>query len=228
MKTATVLSTTFMSFTLFAGVSQAAEPLPANNGYGWKVKSTNGVAWGLKHNSVYTIKFVYQDSLMKSRPYMQNTIDYLNGMKSINDAGIDFRLSSEIEGATNWKNKPDNWQCLGPRGTIYVVVAPVAKKNYSYAYSCYDGDYNAYGGYMVMNRDYWKQASSHARTRGLRNIHAHELGHMLGLDHPKYFSDSNLKPVMNDPAGGYQFWKSAGKYPPDDTRGINRLVSNDS
>lgn len=217
-------SALLMSLTIFAGVSEAA---PKNSsGQGWKVKYNSNGMWSLKHNFTYTIKFMNKDSMNKSRPYLVNSVSYLNAMPEMKAAKIKFVLSTIITGPESVTDCPN-------RGDIVFTTktTPLAgKPNYSATYACYHDDNSAWGGHVVMDADYWKIKPSHARTTSINNIHAHELGHIIGLDHPdrSNFNKSEVKPVMDDPAWGYQYWKSSGKYPAPDTRGIRRLIWNGS
>lgn len=225
-KFVTGILTVFMSFTIFAGVANAAtEPLPANNGYGWKVGSSDGIAYGLRHNSTYIIKFENAKASARSYQYMQNTINYLNGMKAMSDAKIKFAFSPSR--ATVPKNLSD----CGATPRVIIVAQryrPTGQKDYSETWSRFDSEGLAEGGCILMDSEYKYGSSNTSVIRGLRNIHAHEFGHILGLKHPVYFSKSPLRPVMTNPAGGYQYWRSAGKYPDDDTRGIKVLIKNGS
>lgn len=231
-KTLTVLGAIATSLTVFAGVSQA---LPANNGYGWKIKTSDGIAWGLKHNFNYTIKFVNTDSRSKSRPYMINTVNYLNNMTEMKTAKIHFNLTEQIGGLGNfnksWYNKENAW-CNGDFGVIYVITKwkPTGIKNQSVTHSCYrTSDKLSRGGYIIMDAEYWSYSQTTRWGQSTRNIHAHELGHILGFDHPnpKYYIAGHPIPVMNPTAGGYMN-SNAGKYPVDETRGINMLIRNGS
>lgn len=223
-KTATILSATFMSLTVFAGVSQAAT-LPKYTGYGWAVKHNSKGSWNLKHNFTYTIKFVNTDSKNKSLPYMKATVNYLNAMPEMKSAKIKFNLTTQIEGLTNFKNK--NW-CGGKFGTLYFITKyrPTGVKNQSVAHSCYNTSTNAaWGGYAIMNSEYWSQSKTTRWKQSMNNIHAHELGHLLGLGHPnpKYYKSSEPTPIMHTTAGGYMN-SNAGKYPAPDRRGIVYLI----
>jgi hypothetical protein len=139
-----------------------------------------------------------------------------------------FVLSTEVKGGTNYKNK--NW-CGNPMGTITVALKyrPYnGKPNYSLSHPCYADDNSAWGGYIEMDSEYWSvRNKTTAWVYSMRNIHAHELGHMLGLDHPNpaNYSKNEVTPIMNTIAGGYMN-SNAGKYPAADTRGIRRLVAN--
>ncbi len=224
--------TLFMSFTIFAGVANA---LPAYNGYGWKIKSNSNGSWNLKHNSTFTIKFVNEDSKNKSLPYMKTTVDYLNAMPDMQDANIHFNLTSQIGGVDNFNNSwyfDSNTWCYGDFGTIYVITKwkPTGVTNQSVTHSCYRTSDNAsWGGYIIMDAEYWPDNGTSYWEQSVKNIHAHELGHILGLDHPNpnYYIDGHLTPVMHTTAGGYMN-SNAGKYPEDDTRGINMLIWNGS
>lgn len=217
--------TLFMSFTIFAGVSNSATTLPANNGYGWKIGSYNGIAYGLKHNFTYTIKFENAKASARSYQYMQNTVNYLNGMPEMKAAKTKFVFSPSRAAV------PSKLSDCGMQSGIIIVAQryrPTGQKDYSETWSRFDGEGLAEGGCILMDSEYKYGSDNTSIIRGLRNIHAHEFGHILGLKHPVYFSSSPLRPVMTNPAGGYQYWKSAGKYPDDDTRGIRVLIKNGS
>lgn len=227
-KTATILSATFLSLTVMAGVSQA---LPQYTGYGWAVKHNSKGSWNLKHNFTYTIKFVNTDSKNKSLPYMKATVAYLNAMPEMKAAKTKFNLTTQIGGLNNFNKsykKTGNAWCAGDFGTIYFITKyrPTGVKNQSVSYSCYDTGTNAsWGGYAIMNSEYWSHSHTTSWTYSMRNIHAHELGHLLGLAHPnpKYYKKSEPTPIMNPTAGGYKN-SNAGKYPAPDRRGIVTLI----
>lgn len=209
----------------------AAGPPKGSTGVGWALKYNTKGAWNLKHNFTYTVKFVNTDSRTKSTPYLKNTVAYLNAMPEMKKAKTKFVLSSTVVGTTHYNTK--NW-CGNGYGTIVFVLKyrPFqGKKNYSMAHPCYHlANNSAFGGYVEMNSEYWlTKNKTTAWTYAVRNIHAHELGHMLGLGHPdaRYFSKNEATPIMHVPTGGYKS-SNAGKYPAADTRGIRRLISNGS
>lgn len=215
-----VFFTVFMSFTIFSGVASAA-----TSGTGWIIKTNSNGQWNLRHNTQYKIRFVNQDSRLKIQPYLGNSIDYLNNMSMMKSAGISFVMVDESYGLSNFND--ENW-CGNDFGvfTFVTKTSPTSNNGESVTHSCYSISDNAsWGGYSIMDADYWKVAPSHERTKELRNIHAHELGHLLGLGHPDISKISGLRPVMfGSPVGGYQDWQSAGKYTQYDVGGIHQLI----
>jgi len=219
-----------------SGTANAAGPR-GSSGVGWAVQYNDHGMWNLKHNFTYTIKFVDKNARTKSTPYLKASVAYLNAMPEMKAAKIKFVLSTIVAGGTNYKNRN---LCGNPYGTITYVLKyrPFnGKKNYSVSYPCYyykDGDTarnnSAYGGYVEMDSEYWSNPNKNAAwTYGMRNIHAHELGHILGLAHPDpaKYSKNEVTPIMHTTAGGYKN-SNAGKYPAPDTRGIRKLVANGS
>jgi hypothetical protein len=219
-----------------ASPSQAATARVAGStGVGWSLLTDQGKTWNLKHNFTYSIKFVTKDSRTKTSPYFKTAVTQLNSLPSIKAAHIKFVLttsSTATIGGTNYAKK--NW-CAGKQGDIMVMVdyRPLdGQEGNSVAKVCHQSnDWSAYGGYVIMDSEYWANSkwfskNSSTNNQHMLNGHSHELGHMLGLDHPDpaNYSSKESVPVMNAPNGGYQN-SSAGKYTAADIRGIDRLVA---
>lgn len=233
-----ILIAVVASLSVVFGMSGIASAAPAGStGVGWAVKYNTHGMWNLKHNFTYKIEFVTQDAKNKSTPYLKNTVAYLNSMPEMKSAKTSFVITTTVRGGTNYKNK--NW-CANAYGTITFALKyrPYnGKANYSLAHPCYyykDGDISrnnsAYGGYVEMDSEYWSVKSKTTKwVYSMRNIHAHELGHMLGLDHPdpNKYSKNEVTPIMHTTAGGYMN-SSSGKYPAPDSRGIRKLIANGS
>ncbi|OMI39826.1 hypothetical protein [Streptomyces sparsogenes] len=221
--------------TVFATASTASA---ANEGTGWKLESGSPYfITNLAHNSTYTISFVTQKSRGWLTSYLKVPVQQLNAMPEVKNAGIKFVLSTTIEGGTNYQNKK---YCAGPQHHIMFLLKyrPLdGKKGMSRALPCYNTKTNAaWGGYVEMDTEYWtstgkenswfgsNKTKAHAMTL---NAVTHELGHMMGLDHPdpSKFSPNENKPVMTSPNGGY-LNSNGGKFTAADLRGIRKLVSN--
>jgi len=210
----------------------------ANNGVGWKLESGSPYyIESLRHHSTYTLSFVTKTARDRLTPYLRIPVAQLNAMPEVKAAGITFKLSTTIEGGTNLKNKK---YCAGSANHIMFTLAhrPLnGQKGMSQAKPCYNTtDNSAWGGYVLMDDEYWNSAgkendwfgSDKAKNTAMtRNAITHELGHMMGLDHPdpKSFDPKENKPVMTSPNGGY-LNANGGKYTAADQRGIRKLVSN--
>ncbi|GAA2355106.1 hypothetical protein [Streptomyces cuspidosporus] len=221
--------------TVFATASTASA---ANEGTGWKLESGSPYfITNLTHNSTYTLSFVTQKSRSWLTSYLKVPVQQLNAMPEVKNAGIKFVLSTTIEGGTNYQNKK---YCAGPQHHImfHLKYRPLdGKKGMSRALPCYNTKTNAaWGGYVEMDTEYWtstgkentwfgsNKTKAHAMTL---NAVTHELGHMMGLDHPdpSKFSPNENRPVMTSPNGGY-LNSNGGKFTAADLRGIRKLVSN--
>ncbi|KAK1181753.1 hypothetical protein B7755_028590 [Streptomyces sp. NBS 14/10] len=220
--------------TVFATASTASA---ANEGVGWKLESGSPYyITNLQHNSTYTLSFVTQKSQSWLTAYLKVPVQQLNAMPEVKNAGIKFVLSTKIEGGTNYNNKK---YCAGPQNHIMFLLKyrPMGKAGMSHALPCYNTrNHSAWGGYVEMDTEYWtstgkentwfgsNKAKAHAMTL---NAVTHELGHMMGLDHPdpSKFSPNENRPVMASPNGGY-LNTNGGKFTAADQRGVKKLVSN--
>ncbi|MFF4396629.1 hypothetical protein [Streptomyces sp. NPDC001480] len=220
--------------TVFAAASPASA---ANEGTGWKLESGKPYyISSLAHHSTYTISFVTQKSRSFLTTYLKIPVQQLNAMPEVRNAGIKFVLSTTVEGGTNYRNKK---YCAGPQHHIMfgLKYQPLGQKGMSRALPCTNlNTHAAWGGYVEMDTEYWtstgkennwfgsNKTKAHAMTV---NAVTHELGHMMGLDHPdpSKFSPNETKPVMTSPNGGY-LNTNGGKYTAADLRGIRKLVSN--
>ena len=210
----------------------------ADSGVGWKLESGSPY-WidSVRHDSTYTLTFVTKTARQRLTPYLRIPVAQLNAMPEVKAAGVRFVVSTTVEGGTNLKNKK---YCKGRRNHIMFTLAhrPLnGQKGMSQAKPCYNTtDNSAWGGYTLMDTEYWSSAGEEngwfspdkaKNTAMTRNAVTHELGHMIGLDHPDpaKFDPEETKPVMTSPNGGY-LNSNGGTFTTADKRGITRLVAN--
>lgn len=133
------------------------------------------------------------------------------------------------------------------RIVVHYQHRPTGQPGISQARPCYQiSDGSAFGGHILMNSEYWTTANwfstDPVRNDAYRaNGVTHELGHILGLDHPNTDVDGDgtvepyecvktatgTRPTLCSPNGGYLNAIDAGKFtPPFDEPGLKQLIDN--
>ncbi|WP_394436314.1 gluzincin family metallopeptidase [Streptomyces sp. SGAir0957] len=222
---------------LVLATSQATAAV-AYSGTGWKIATKDGV-----HSlspRPYVITFTDSASRTRLTPYAKATASQLTEA-----TGTAFTVTTTLESAPAVGGCPaEHHLILGlkyrPSGTVGMSVA----------YSCYTNrpgqvdDHAAWGGWSWIDTEYWQanwfSTNATVNTAKIKNAITHEIGHMVGLDHPNVDLDGDGKvengecvrtakgylPVMCSPNGGYTTSGGGGLFTSRDTPGLTQLVAN--
>jgi hypothetical protein len=133
------------------------------------------------------------------------------------------------------------------RIVVHYTYRPLGTKGMSQARPCYNTtDGSAWGGHLLMDSEYWTTSSWFSTNSTLneayrKNAVTHELGHILGLDHPNYDRDKDgvvesyecvkntggWTPVMCSPNGGVRTSTGAGRFVTEfDLPGLRQMLAN--
>jgi hypothetical protein len=131
-----------------------------------------------------------------------------------------------------------------------MTYRPTGVKGMSYAWNCYTNrpgqpdDHAAWGGWTWIDSEYWYanwwSTNSTVNSAKIKNAITHEIGHLVGLDHPNTDLDGDgtvesyecvrttygYLPVMCSPNGGYDTADGGGDFTSKDTPGLRQLVAN--
>ncbi|MFG2352564.1 hypothetical protein [Streptomyces sp. NPDC048521] len=210
------------------------------SGPGWRIATEDGI-----HSlSPKPYLFTFADSTSRSRltPYAQAVADQLTAV-----TGTTFTVTTTIE------SPPSVGSCPAEHHLILgVKYRPAGVEGMSQAWNCYTNrpgseDYHAaWGGWTWIDSEYWSttawfSSNSTANTAKVKNAITHEIGHLVGLDHPNTDVDGDgtvedyecvrttygYLPVMCAPGlGGYDTADGGGDFTSKDTPGLRQLVAN--
>lgn len=224
---------------LLAVPGRAHAATPVYSGTGWKIATKDGI-----HSlspRAYVITFADTASRTRLTPYAQAAATQLTSV-----TGTTFTVTTTIE------TPPAVGSCPAEHHLILgVKYRPVGTVGMSYAWNCYTNrpgsvdDHAAWGGWTWIDSEYWSTSSwfssnSTVNTAKVKNAVTHEIGHLVGLDHPNYDKDGDGKvesyecartyygylPVMCSPNGGYTTSSGGGQFTSIDTPGLRQLVKN--
>jgi hypothetical protein len=220
---------------LLASTSPAGSATgPVYSGRGWKILTSQGI-YSL-HPDPYEIVWADATARTKLKGYMVKPASQVTTV-----TGVQVTVTDTID-LTPADTCP-------PRHRIVVHYGhqPMGLKGMSQARPCYAiADGSAWGGHVLMDSEYWTSSSwfstDPVKNDAYRaNAISHELGHVLGLDHPNTDIDadgtveayecvttaSGTRPLMCSPNGGYYNATDAGRFtPPFDEPGLKQLITN--
>ena len=229
---------------LSAGPVRAAAPArataPVYSGTGWQIW-TDAQIHSLDTRDPYLFTFADTASRTRLTPYATAVATQLREV-----TGLTFTVTSIVEAP------PEAGSCPAEHHLILgVAYRPTSVKGMSHAWPCYTNrpgqpdDHAAWGGWALIDTEYWQAAwfSSNAtvNTARIKNAVTHEIGHLVGLDHPNTDVDHDglvedyecvkttkgYLPVMCAPGlGGYTTAGGGGLFTSRDTPGLVQLVNN--
>lgn len=211
----------------------AATP-PVYNGRGWKILTSEGI-YSL-HPDPYEIVFADTTARAKLKAYLIKPAAQVTSV-----TGVQVTVTDTIDLTPA--------DVCPPRHRIVVHYGhqPMGISGMSQARPCYSvADGSAWGGHVLVDSEYWTTPSwfstDPVKNDAYRwNAVSHELGHVLGLDHPNTDVDgdgtvepyecvttaSGTRPLMCSPNGGYLNTLDAGRFtPPFDEPGLKQLAAN--
>lgn len=237
----TLRSRTLAALAIAAGLllstvppADSATTGPVYSGRGWKILTSQGI-YSLNPDP-YEIVWADATARSKLKPYMAKPSAQVSSI-----TGVQVTVTDTID-----LTPPD---ACPPRHRIVVhyTYRPLGTAGMSQALPCYQiSDGSAWGGHVLMDSEYWTTANwfstDPVKNDAYRaNAVSHELGHVLGLDHPNTDVDadgtveayecvttaSGTRPLMCSPNGGYYNSVDAGRFtPPFDEPGLKQLAAN--
>jgi hypothetical protein len=225
---------TIVALLLAGGPARATTTTPTYKGTGWKAETSQGI-YSLSPDP-YTI--VFADSTARTKLSKYFTTPAYQVTSSV---GVPVTVSTTID-TTPAGSCPSRHRII-----VHYTYRPLGTKGMSQARPCHSlADGSAWGGHILMDSEYWTSgtwfsANSTLNEAYRKNAVTHELGHILGLDHPNYDKDrdgvvenyecvknsAGWTPVMCSPSGGYRTSTSGGKFVTEfDLAGLKQLRAN--
>ncbi|WP_405599173.1 hypothetical protein OG741_18235 [Streptomyces sp. NBC_01410] len=205
------------------------------SGNGWKalpgIHSLSGDGTG------YTIQFASADARTKLGPAAKQAAAQLTSV-----TGIKFTVSTALKASPEkCATQPRHVLTLGTKYRPFD-----GKRGMSRAWHCYNtGDHSVWGGWSWIDTEYWSRPdwfSGNKTTNAaiLKNAINHEIGHMVGLNHPNKdlnhdgktadfecpLTPKKYRPLMCSPNGGYTTADGGGKFTSLETPGLKQLAAN--
>ncbi|MEU1078192.1 hypothetical protein ABZ404_37010 [Streptomyces sp. NPDC005878] len=202
------------------------------NGPGWQIETSAGI-----HSLApdeYTIVFADTTARTKLTPYLTGPAAQVQAV-----TGVPVTVTTTID-TTPTTNCPPRHRIV-----VHYTYRPLGSPGYSQALPCYNtADGSAWGGHVLIDTEYWTvpawfSTNATVNEAMRRNAVTHELGHLVGLDHPntdldgdgtaepyECVTDGGIRPVMCSPNGGYTTASGGGKYTDADLNGLRQLAAN--
>ncbi|MGW2048554.1 hypothetical protein ACWCPF_25730 [Streptomyces sp. NPDC001858] len=221
---------------LFAAAPPASPAAaPIYSGTGWKIATR----WGIYslNPDPYTVVWADTAARTKLKPYMTKSAAHATSV-----TGVQITVSDTID------TSPADVCPARHRIVVRYSYRPVGLEGISQARPCYETtNGSAWGGNILIDNEYWLYpgwfSADPVRDDTYRaNVVAHELGHILGLDHANVDLDKDgkvedqecvatsggNKPLLCSPvAGGYHNPTDAGKFVLSfDVPGLRQLAAN--
>jgi hypothetical protein len=212
----------------------AAATGPVYEGRGWRINTVKGI-YSLSPDP-YEIVFADTTARTRLTPYLTRPAAQITAI-----TGVQVTVTTLIDTTPRDQCPPRH------RIVVHYTHQPMGVAGYSQAYPCYaNANNSAWGGHVLMDSEYWEQpnwfSTDPVINEGYRkNLVTHELGHVIGLDHPNYDQDgdgqvepyecvttaSGTRPTVCSRNGGYLNAVDAGKFtPPFDEPGLKQLAAN--
>lgn len=228
----------------FTPTAHATSPVYA--GPGWKA---------LTKDNIYSLspdpyQVVFADTTARTRLAKYFKIPAIQVTRTV---GVPITVTTTID------TTPTSTCPTYHRIVVHYTHQPLGQRGMSAAWPCYHtGNGSAWGGHLHMDSEYWETPAWFSTNPTIneawrKDTATHELGHMLGLDHPntdvdrdgrveaqECVKDTNgLKPIMCSPNRGNPLARpartgrvayigmTAGMFTEDfDLRGLRQLLAN--
>lgn len=189
-------------------LTAAALPTPTYTGLGWKALTSNGI-YSLSPDPY---EVVFADTTARSKLSKYFVMPAAQVTRSV---GVQVTVTTTLD-ATPLGTCPPRHRII-----VHYLHQPMGSPGMSQARPCYaTGNGSAWGGHVLMDSEYWMTAAWFSTDPTVNEAHrkdavTHELGHILGLDHPNTDVDRDgtveagecvakdwLKPIMCSPNRG--------------------------
>lgn len=227
-------------FALAAGLLFVSAPPadsatgPVYSGRGWKIETGEGI-YSLSPDP-YEIVWADTTARSKLKGYFTKPAAQVTTVTGVQITVTDLIDTTPVETCP-----------ARHRIVVHYEYRPSGPAGYSQALACHDTvDGSAWGGHVRMDSEYWTAkawfSADAVRNDAYRaNAVTHELGHILGLDHPNTDVDGDgtvepyecvttatgTRPLLCSPNGGYYNSVDAGRFtPPFDEPALKQLAAN--
>ncbi|QBJ94472.1 hypothetical protein D0Z67_29320 (plasmid) [Streptomyces seoulensis] len=214
--------------------TRAATTTPVYKGTGWKAETGSGI-FSLSPDP-YTIVFADTTARTKLTSYLTAPAAQVTG-----SVGVPVTVSTSLD------TTPTSACPARHRIVVHYLYRPMNVSGMSQALPCHNtGDGSAWGGHILMDSEYWTSStwfSTNVTTNEARRKDAvtHELGHILGLDHPNTDLDKDgvvengecvkstagRKPILCSPNRGVPAATDGGRFTTEyDLPGLRQMLAN--
>ena len=214
--------------------ARAASTTPVYKGTGWKAETSLGI-YSLSP-APYVIVFANTTARTKLAPYFKGPAAQVT-----TSVGVPITVSTTLD------TTPLTACPARHRIVVHYTYRPMGTKGMSQTRPCHNTtDGSAWGGHISMDSEYWTSSTWFSKTASLneawrKDAATHELGHILGLDHPNQDlnkdgkvasqecvkSTAGRKPIMCSPNRGQPTVADGGRFTSEyDLPGLRQLLAN--
>lgn len=207
---------------------------PVYSGKGWKAWTSQGI-YSISPDP-YVIVFANATARTKLAKYFTGPAAQITTV-----TGVPVTVSTTLDTTPAGSCPPRH------RIVVHYVYRPSGVKGMSQARGCHQvSDGSAYGGHILMDNEYWTVANWFSTNPTVnetykKDANAHELGHIMGLDHPNtdlnkdgviasgecVKNTAGVKPLLCSKNRGYTTAGVAGKYTTAfDVAGLRQMAAN--